>query len=189
MRKVFMFSFLAAGLGLSACGGNQQSNESSDTAAEVIEATKTEPAQKVKKEDVVLKDYGANPTVLNIEDYTLDNTNFRTTLWTGKNLQVTLMAIPVDGEVGLEVHHDIDQFLRIEEGSGTVYMGDAEDNLDFVRPAGDDDAVFVPAGKWHNIKNTGDTTLKLYSIYAPKEHPFGTVHVDKAASDADEHDH
>ena len=88
MRKVFMFSFLAAGLGLSACGGNQQSNasnESTDATAEVIEATKLEPAQQIKKEEVVLKDYGANPTVLNIEDYTLDNTNFRTTLWTGKN--------------------------------------------------------------------------------------------------------
>ena len=67
--------------------------------------------------DVELRDYGAEPTVLNIDSYTLTNENFRTTLWTGGNLQLTVMAIPVGGEVGLEQHHDIDQFLRIEQGT------------------------------------------------------------------------
>ena len=98
--------------------------------------------------EVVFKDYGAGPTVLNIEDYTLSNENFRTTLWTGSNLQVTVMAIPVGCDVGLEQHHDIDQFLRIEQGTAQVMMGDSEDNLDFVREASDDFAIFVPAGKW-----------------------------------------
>lgn len=120
---------------------------------------------------VVLQDYGTEPTVLNIESYTLGNENFRTVLWTGNNLQVTLMTIPVGGDVGLEQHMGIDQFLRIEEGMAQVMMGDSQDKLDFVRDVEDDYAIFVPAGKWHNIVNKGDKPLKLYSIYAPAEHP------------------
>jgi len=166
--------------------------------AVVIGACQNAPQQKVAEPspeisktstDVILKDYGAAPLVVNIDDYTLSNENFRTTLWTGEYLQVTLMAIPVGGEVGLELHNDIDQFLRIEEGSAEVLMGDKEDELTYKRTASEDDAIFVPAGKWHNVINTGDKPLKLYSIYAPQEHPHGTVHIDKAASDADEHEH
>ena len=97
---------------------------------------------------VVLQDYGTEPTVLNIESYTLGNENFRTVLWTGNNLQVTLMTIPVGGDVGLEQHMGIDQFLRIEEGMAQVMMGDSQDKLDFVRDVEDDYAIFVPAGKW-----------------------------------------
>ncbi|WP_295937551.1 cupin domain-containing protein [uncultured Alistipes sp.] len=138
---------------------------------------------------VVLKDYGAEPTVLNIEKYTLSNENFRTAIWTGRNLQVTLMSIPVGGDVGLEQHHDIDQFLRIEEGIGQVLMGDSADKLDFVREVSDDYAVFVPAGKWHNIVNKGDKPLKIYSIYAPAEHPHGTVHKTQQEAIEAEHAH
>ena len=135
------------------------------------------PQAKASAEPVSLKDHGAEPTVLNIESHTLANENFRTALWTGSNLQVTLMAIPAGGDVGLEQHHDIDQFLRVEEGTARVMMGDSEDNLDFVREVSDDYAILVPAGKWHNIVNTGDKPLKIYSIYAPAEHPHGTVHI------------
>lgn len=144
---------------------------------------------KNEKPEVVvsLKDYGAEPTILDIEEYTSANTNFRTALWTGKNLQVTLMAIPVGGEIGLELHPDIDQFLRIEEGNGKVMMGNSKDSLNIVETAYEDYAVFVPAGKWHNIVNTGDKPLKLYSIYSPVEHPHGTVH--KTAQEAMEADH
>ena len=78
---------------------------------------------------VVLQDYGAEPTVLNIESYTLGNEDFRTVLWTGNNLQVTLMTIPVGGDVGLEQHMGIDQFLRIEEGMAQVLMGDSQARL------------------------------------------------------------
>ena len=113
------------------------------------------PQAKASTEPVSLKDHGAEPTVLNIESHTLANENFRTALWTGSNLQVTLMAIPAGGDVGLEQHHDIDQFLRVEEGTARVMMGDSEDNLDFVREVSDDYAILVPAGKWHNIVNTG----------------------------------
>ena len=132
--------------------------------------------EKTPAEPVSLKDHGAEPTVLNIESHTLANENFRTALWTGDNLQVTLMAIPVGGDVGLEQHHGIDQFLRVEEGTARVMMGDSGDNLDFVREVSDDYAILVPAGKWHNIVNTGDKPLKIYSIYAPAEHRHGTVH-------------
>lgn len=141
------------------------------------------------KEEVVLKDYGANPTVINIEDYTLGNENFRTAIWTGEFLQLTVMSIPVGGEIGLEMHDDIEQFLRIEQGVGEVLLGDAEDNLTIVKTIEDDDVVFIPLGVWHNVVNKGDVPLKLYSIYAKPEHAYGTVHVDKAASDADHHHH
>ena len=141
--------------------------------------------------DVELRDYGAEPTVLNIDSYTLTNENFRTTLWTGGNLQLTVMAIPVGGEVGLEQHHDIDQFLRIEQGTARVLMGDSRDRLDFVREASADFAILVPAGKWHNILNTGQEPLKLYSVYVPAEHPHGTVHrtAEEAAAAEAEHGH
>jgi len=126
--------------------------------------------------NVVLQDYGAAPTVLNIEDFTMENSNFRVAIWTGSLLQVTVMSIPVGGEIGLELHNDTDQFIRIEDGQGKVLMGDAEDLLTFTQTVEKDFAIFVPAGKWHNLINIGDKPLKLYSIYAPVEHPFGTVH-------------
>lgn len=115
---------------------------------------------------IELKDYGAEPAVLDIEAYTLGNENFRTALWTGTNLQVTLMTIPVGGEVGLELHPDIDQFLRIEEGEAKVMMGDSKEDLDYVRTAKADHAVFVPAGKWHNLVNLQLTkVLHIQFIY------------------------
>ena len=141
----------------------------------------------VSKTDVTLKDFGAEPTVLNIEAYTLTNSNFRTALWTGTKLQTTVMTIPVGGDVGLEKHPDTDQFLRIEEGKAQVVMGDTEQSLTFVKTAEKDFAIFVPAGKWHNIINTGDKPLKLYSIYSPVEHPHGTVHLTQ--EDAEEAEH
>ena len=141
------------------------------------------------KTEVALKDYGAEPTVLDIDAYTMSNDNFRTALWTGTKLQVTLMSIPVGGEVGLEQHIDIDQFLRIEDGQAKVMMGDTEDSLTFVQTAEKDFAVIVPAGKWHNLINTGDKPLKLYSIYSPVEHPHGTVHKTFEEAEEAEHQH
>src|SRR5574344_1533895 len=98
-----------------------------------------------------MKDYGPEPFVVDIEDATTDNTNFRTAFWTGKHLQMTLMSIPVGGEIGLEIHPDNDQFLRVEQGEGLVQMGDAEDNLTFEQKAEEDFGIFIPAGKWHNL--------------------------------------
>jgi len=133
--------------------------------------------------DVVLKDFGPAPLIINIEDFTLENENFRLVLWTGEHLQLALMTIPVGGEIGLEVH-DVDQFLRLEAGQGRVFMGSSEDDLSIVKDVEKDYAIFVPAGKWHNLVNTGSTPLKIYSIYAPIEHPHGTVH---KTAECDEH--
>jgi mannose-6-phosphate isomerase-like protein (cupin superfamily) len=127
----------------------------------------------------ISKDYGPEPYVVNIEDATKRNSFFRTALWTGDYLQLTLMSINPGDDIGLEVHPDHDQFIRIEEGQGTTLMGDDKDNLTYQRDVYDNFAVFVPAGKWHNIINTGFRPLKLYSIYAPAEHPYGTVHKTK----------
>jgi mannose-6-phosphate isomerase-like protein (cupin superfamily) len=129
---------------------------------------------------VELQDYGSQPFVVNIDEATKQNDTYRTALWTGEHLQVTLMSIDVGDDIGLEVHPTTDQFLRIEEGQGFVQMGDTEDNLTFEADAYDDYAIMIPAGKWHNVTNTGDKPMKIYAIYAPPEHPFGTVHVTKA---------
>ncbi len=130
-------------------------------------------------------DYGPNPFVINIEKATLDNNYFRTALWTGNHLQLTLMSIKPREEIGLEIHSNLDQFLRIEQGQGIVMMGDSKDNLNFQKRVYDNYAIIIPAGTWHNLINTGRVPLKLYSIYAPPQHPFGTVH--KTKQDAEEH--
>ena len=129
-------------------------------------------------------DYGPNPFVIDINKATLHNDNFRTALWTGSHLQLTLMSIPVGESIGLEVHPNVDQFLRIEEGQGLVQMGNRKDNLTFRQPAFEDYAIFIPAGTWHNLTNTGNKPIKLYSIYAPPNHPWGTVHQTKAIAEA-----
>lgn len=135
---------------------------------------------------ITLKDYGHQPFVTNIERATKQNNTFRTALWSGDHLQVTLMSIPVGEDIGLELHRDVDQFLRIEQGRGLTEMGKKKDNLSFKRRVSDDDAIFIPAGFWHNITNTGNKPLKLYSIYAPPEHPFGTIHETKSQAMASE---
>ncbi|MDV2583216.1 cupin domain-containing protein [Alkalibacillus haloalkaliphilus] len=122
------------------------------------------------------QDQGPNPYVVNIERATMMNDNYRTALWTGEYLQLTLMSIEPGDDIGLEIHRDHDQFIRVEGGHGLVQMGDRRDRLDFQRQVSDNDAIFIPAGKWHNLINTGRRPLKLYSIYAPPEHPRGTVH-------------
>ncbi|MEI6850611.1 MAG: cupin domain-containing protein [Candidatus Saccharibacteria bacterium] len=123
-------------------------------------------------------DNGPAPIVANIETATVENTNYRTTMWTGNNLQITLMSIEPGHDIGLEVHDTHDQFLRIEQGQATVSMGPTADQLQTYQ-AGDGFAVVVPAGTWHNLVASGDVALKVYSIYAPPQHPHGTVHVTK----------
>lgn len=130
-------------------------------------------------------DHGPNPYVLDIEKATLDNENFRDTLWTGKFLQMTVMSIPSGGEIGAEIHDDHDQFLRIEAGQGHVMIGESEDNLDIDQVVSDDWAIFVPAGKWHNVVNEGEEELKVYSIYAAPDHVPGTIHATKEDADND----
>ena len=129
---------------------------------------------------ISLKDYGPKPFTVNINQASKQNKTYRTALWTGTHLQVTLMSINVGDDIGLEMHPNVDQFLRIEQGQGMVQMGKSKGHLNFKRKVSDDFAIMIPAGTWHNVINTGNTPLKLYSIYAPPNHPFGTVHVTKA---------
>ena len=135
---------------------------------------------------IELKDYGSKPFVVNIEQAAKQNNTYRTALWTGKYLQVTLMSINVGDDIGLEVHKETDQFIRIEEGQGLVRMGDSKDKLDFEQRVYDGYAIMIPAGAWHNVINTGNIPLKVYVIYAPPKHPFGTVHETKAMAMAAE---
>lgn len=128
-------------------------------------------------------DHGPNPYVVNIEDATLANENFRTALWTGEKIQLTLMSIPVGGDVGLEVHNDTDQFLRLEQGRGRVQMGPSKDEFTFDEEVSDDWIILVPKGMWHNVTNIGDEPMKIYSLYAPPHHVHGTVHETQADQD------
>ena len=127
--------------------------------------------------------------VADVEKATLDNSNFRTVLFTGEHTQLTVMALQPGEEIGWEAHPDIDQFLRIEQGSGRAEFGATEDSVDEAHDVEDDWAIIVPAGVWHNVTNTGDEVLKLYSLYSPPEHPDGTVHTTKAEADAAEAEH
>ena len=118
-----------------------------------------------------------------IEKATVENEDFRRVLYTGKNLQLVLMTLPPGCDIGEEVHEDRDQFFRIEEGEGVIVIDGVEN------PIEDDIAVIDPAGARHNVVNTGDQELKLYSIYAPPQHPDRTVHKTKADADAAEAEH
>ncbi len=129
-----------------------------------------------------IRDYGSQPFVVNIDLATKQNNTYRTALWTGKYFQVTLMSIGVGEDIGLEIHPTTDQFIRVEDGQGLVRMGNSKDQVDFEQMAYDGYAIMIPAGKWHNIINTGNRPLKVYVIYAPPEHPFGTVQPTKASA-------
>lgn len=146
----------------------------------------TSKNSKFPEQLIKFNDYGPEPFAVNIDKVTKQNNNFRTTLWTGGNLQLTLMSINVGQDIGLEVHPTVDQFLRIEDGQGFVKIGDSEHHLDFQEKVYDGYAIMIPAGKWHNIINTGNRPLKLYTIYAPPEHPHGTIHETKEIAQAAE---
>jgi mannose-6-phosphate isomerase-like protein (cupin superfamily) len=109
-----------------------------------------------------------------IEDMTEQNSDFRRVLYTGRQLQLVLMSLPPGEDIGEEVHPDRDQFFRVEKGTGEVWIDGQRTKIK------DDFAIVVPAGARHNVKNTGDTPLKLYTLYGPPEHVDKTVHVTKA---------
>lgn len=133
-----------------------------------------------------IEDIGPKPQSFDLETATVDNTNYRTVAWTGKYLQLTLMSIPVGSDIGLEVHPETDQFLRLDAGQGRVQMGPSKDELTFEQEVTDGWAIFVPAGTWHNVTNIGDEPMQLYTVYAPVHHAAGKIHVTQADSEADE---
>ena len=127
-----------------------------------------------------IRDYGCEPFVFPLDHAAGNNPNFRTTLWTGKHLQLTLMSIPVGGDIGAEMHADTDQFIGVESGRAKVYFGPCPNALQEQAYVESGYAILVPAGTWHNIVNVGRQPLKLYSLYAPPHHPRGTVHKTRA---------
>lgn len=132
------------------------------------------------------RDTGPFPNVVSIRTEALRNDNFRAAVWTGEHLQVTVMSLMPDEDIGLEIHPDTDQFIYIVQGRGVVMMGESMNNLDLESPVFDGDAIFIPAGTWHNLVNVSRSPLKLFSTYAPPVHPAGTVHPTKADAEAAE---
>lgn len=135
-----------------------------------------------------IEDIGPKPQSFDIERLTKENTNYRAVAWSGRYMQVTLMSIPVGGDIGLEAHPETDQFLRLDADSGRVQMGTAKDKLTFEQEVSDGWCVLVPAGTWHNTTNTGTTPMQVYAIYAPAHHKPGKVHATAAAATADKND-
>ena len=118
----------------------------------------------------------------NIETLTVDNRDFRRVLYTGKHLQLVLMTLQPGEEIGSEVHDGIDQFFRFEEGEGVVDIDGVENRVE------DGSGVIVPSGARHNVRNTGDKPLKLYTLYGAPEHKDGITQATKADAEARHHD-
>ena len=117
--------------------------------------------------------------ITNIEKATLENTDYRRVLYTAKNSQLVLMNLQPDDEIGQEIHH-LDQFIRIEQGNGKVILDGVETEVR------DDFAIVIPAGTEHNVINTGEVEMKLYTVYSPPEHKDGLVEHTKA-DEVEEH--
>ena len=137
------------------------------------------------------KDKGPYPYALNVWKTAVQNRNYRTTIWTGCNLQMTVMSIPPRSDVGSEVHKDNDQYIRVEQGNALVKMKSSKsencERREYEQTLCAGDAVFVPAGTRHNIINIGRNDLKLSSIYAPPHHKPGTVHRTKKDAENEEY--
>jgi mannose-6-phosphate isomerase-like protein (cupin superfamily) len=125
-----------------------------------------------------LKENTVKGFIGNIEDRTEENPDFRRVLYTGPHMQLVLMALHPGEEIGDEVHSDTDQFFRVEMGKGEVWIDGQQTKIE------SDMAIVVPAGARHNIKNTGEKPLKLYTLYAPPHHADGTVQPTKADAEA-----
>ena len=119
-----------------------------------------------------------NGYVANVEQLSLANDNFRKVLFTDKNSQLVLMSLLVGQEIGEDVH-DVDQFLRVEKGTGKAVLNAVSHDLT------DGSVVVVPTGTKHNIINTGNDSMKLYTLYMPPHHRDGVVHKTKAEAEAD----
>lgn len=109
-----------------------------------------------------------------------ENSNFRKVIHTGKHAQLVLMSIPVGGDIGEEVHPDVDQLLFFVEGKTEAILNGESKEVK------EDEVVFVPAGTTHNFKNAGDEDLKLYTVYSPPNHADGTIHTTKEDAERDE---
>lgn len=131
---------------------------------------------------MTVKDIGPKPQSFDLEKATRENAHYRSVAWSGRYLQVTLMSIPVGSDIGLEMHPETDQFLRLDAGRGRVQIGTAKDRLTFEQEVSDGWCILVPAGSWHNVANIGEEPMQVYAVYAPAHHKPGKIH--KTASDA-----
>jgi mannose-6-phosphate isomerase-like protein (cupin superfamily) len=133
----------------------------------------------------------AKPFALDIEKGTMENENYREVSWTGEYMQLVFMSIAPGGKIDLEVHNELDQFIRVEQGKAQILLGENRDELNIEKNAEEDWAVLIPAGYWHIVENTGKTPLKIYVLYSPASHPEGIVHEDyeEAREYAEEHGH
>ena len=137
---------------------------------------------------MTIEDIGPKPQSFDLEQATLDNELYRSVAWSGRYLQLTLMSIPPGGDIGLEVHPETDQFIRLDAGRGRVEMGTAKDRLTMKKEVSDGWCVLIPAGTWHNITNIGDEPMQVYAIYAPAHHKPGKIHETAADAAADTDD-
>ncbi len=135
------------------------------------------------------EDLGGQPWVLDIEEATLGNENYRSANWTGKYLQLVFMTLKPGEVIDLEVHDGHDQFIRIEKGEARVLMGKTRETLNFDKNVSDDWSILIPAGYWHKVENTGKTDLKLYTLYGPPEHRKGTMNKTYDEAKAAHYDH
>jgi mannose-6-phosphate isomerase-like protein (cupin superfamily) len=133
-----------------------------------------------------IEDNGPQPNAFDIETASRENETYRTVAWTGKYLQVTLMSIPAGESIGLEAHPGTDQFLRLDAGRGKCVMGPEKDQLTFEQEVEDGWSIQVPAGTWHDVINTGDEPLRLYTVYAPVHHAPGIVQQTNEEAERDE---
>lgn len=125
--------------------------------------------------------------IINVKKLTCFNEYFRKEIWTGTYSQITVMSIPPSGEIGLELHDDVDQILVVEYGIASVYAGKTKNSVTFKGCANMECAVVIPAGTYHNVINEQNCPLKLFSIYAPPKHPVGTIHKTKFDSDLEDY--
>jgi mannose-6-phosphate isomerase-like protein (cupin superfamily) len=131
---------------------------------------------------MTIKDIGPRPQSFDLEEATRDNETYRSVVWSGRYLQLTLMSIPMGGDIGLEMHPETDQFIRLDAGRGRVEMGRSKDQLTFKQEVSDGWCALVPAGTWHNVTNIGDEPMQVYAVYAPAHHQPAKIH--ETASDA-----
>lgn len=127
------------------------------------------------------------PLAFNLEQFAQENSNFRIAVWTGQHLQMTLMSIPVKEDIGLEKHKDTDQIICIKDGQALSTISRFQNSIEQQYFLNRGDVIFIPAGFWHNIINTGMIPLKLISVYAPPNHAPNTIHLTKADAMKEEH--
>jgi mannose-6-phosphate isomerase-like protein (cupin superfamily) len=137
---------------------------------------------------MIPEDIGPKPQAFDLEQATRENKHYRNVVWSGRHLQLTLMSIPVGGDIGLEIHPGTDQFLRLDAGRGRARIGVNKDAPTFDREVSDGWCVMIPAGTWHNVINIGDELMQVYALYAPAHHKPGKIHETMADAMADTDD-